>query len=87
MNTYKPAPDPPTKLGVYRVLAPTAGIHVSPLVLGVCPSGTEQARNGRNGQAVLDEVTRRVLCTTLAETSLILRIISEPIFVTGMRSP
>ena len=34
MNIYKPAPDPPTKLGVYRVLAPTAGIHVSPLVLG-----------------------------------------------------
>ncbi|KIJ55749.1 hypothetical protein M422DRAFT_24276 [Sphaerobolus stellatus SS14] len=33
-SLWKPAPPPPTKLGVYRVLSPKAGIRVSPLQLG-----------------------------------------------------
>ncbi|KAF2715938.1 aryl-alcohol dehydrogenase AAD14 [Polychaeton citri CBS 116435] len=31
---YQPAPDPPTPLGRYRILSSTAGIRVSPFVLG-----------------------------------------------------
>ena len=33
-NLWYPAPPPPTKLGVYRRLSTTAGVHVSPLQLG-----------------------------------------------------
>ncbi len=31
---FTPAPEPATRLGYYRKLAPRAGIHVSPLCLG-----------------------------------------------------
>ena len=31
---FSPAPEPATRLGYYRKLAPRAGIHVSPLCLG-----------------------------------------------------
>ena len=31
---FDPAPEPPTRLGFYRKLAPRAAIHVSPIVLG-----------------------------------------------------
>ena len=31
---FAPAPEPPTRLGYYRQLAPRAAIHVSPIVLG-----------------------------------------------------
>ncbi|GJJ13557.1 hypothetical protein Clacol_007812 [Clathrus columnatus] len=34
MAFYTPAPEPPTKLGRYRILSPTAGVRVSPLQLG-----------------------------------------------------
>ena len=34
MSLWQPAPAPPTKLGVYRRLSTTAGVHVSPLALG-----------------------------------------------------
>ncbi|KAE9397888.1 Aldo/keto reductase [Gymnopus androsaceus JB14] len=34
MSMFAPAPPPPTKLGVLRVLSPSAGVHVSPLCLG-----------------------------------------------------
>ncbi|GJJ13425.1 hypothetical protein Clacol_007679 [Clathrus columnatus] len=34
MSFYAPPPPPPTKLGRYRVLAPLAGVRVSPIVLG-----------------------------------------------------
>ncbi|KAK7062852.1 putative aryl-alcohol dehydrogenase aad14 [Paramarasmius palmivorus] len=34
MASFTPAPPPPTKLGVYRVFSPRAGVHVSPLALG-----------------------------------------------------
>ncbi|KAI1484488.1 putative aryl-alcohol dehydrogenase Aad14 [Biscogniauxia mediterranea] len=34
MSMFQPAPEPPTELGRYRVLAPSAGIRVSPLQLG-----------------------------------------------------
>ncbi|KAJ5092606.1 Aldo/keto reductase [Penicillium alfredii] len=36
---FKAAPEPPTPLGRYRVLAPTAGIRVSPLQLGAMSIG------------------------------------------------
>ncbi|KAF8824047.1 hypothetical protein HHX47_DHR9000145 [Lentinula edodes] len=34
MSLFQPAPPPPTKLGVLRVLSPNAGVHVSPICLG-----------------------------------------------------
>ncbi|KZT21949.1 aryl-alcohol dehydrogenase [Neolentinus lepideus HHB14362 ss-1] len=37
--SFPGAPPTPTKLGVYRQLAPRAGIHVSPLVLGAMSLG------------------------------------------------
>ncbi|GLB45499.1 putative aryl-alcohol dehydrogenase [Lyophyllum shimeji] len=36
---FAPAPPPPTKLGVYRRLSTTAGVHVSPLQLGAMSIG------------------------------------------------
>lgn len=36
---FKPAPEPPTALGKHRVLAPTAGVRVSPLCLGAMNFG------------------------------------------------
>ncbi|KIX93305.1 uncharacterized protein Z520_10948 [Fonsecaea multimorphosa CBS 102226] len=36
---FGPAPEPPTELGRYRVLSPTAGIRVSPLCLGAMSLG------------------------------------------------
>ncbi|KLO07372.1 Aldo/keto reductase [Schizopora paradoxa] len=34
MSLFTPAPEPPTRLGRYRQLSPSAGVHVSPLCLG-----------------------------------------------------
>ena len=42
MVLYSPAPPPPTKLGVYRRLSTTAGVHVSPLQLGAMSIGKSQ---------------------------------------------
>ncbi|KAI1167993.1 aryl-alcohol dehydrogenase [Nemania serpens] len=39
MSLFEPAPPPPTELGRYRVLCPTAGIRVSPLQLGAMSIG------------------------------------------------
>ncbi|KXT17955.1 hypothetical protein AC579_9581 [Pseudocercospora musae] len=39
MEMFRPAPDPPTPLGRYRVLSSTAGIRVSPLQLGAMSIG------------------------------------------------
>ena len=36
---WKPAPEPATKLGVYRVLSPQAGLRVSPICLGAMSIG------------------------------------------------
>ncbi|KAG6844594.1 hypothetical protein H0H87_005610 [Tephrocybe sp. NHM501043] len=36
---FAPAPPPPTKLGIYRQLSTTAGVHVSPLALGAMSIG------------------------------------------------
>ncbi|KAM7223367.1 aryl-alcohol dehydrogenase [Rhypophila decipiens] len=33
-DIFAPAPKPPTELGIYRVLSPSAGVRVSPLCLG-----------------------------------------------------
>lgn len=37
----RPAPTPKSALGYHRVLAPTAGVRVSPLCLGTMNFGTE----------------------------------------------
>ncbi|KIM78526.1 hypothetical protein PILCRDRAFT_824430 [Piloderma croceum F 1598] len=39
MSFWSPAPNPATKLGHYRALAPLAGVHVSPLQLGAMSIG------------------------------------------------
>ncbi|KAE9393173.1 Aldo/keto reductase [Gymnopus androsaceus JB14] len=39
MSIFQPAPEPPTKLGVYRVLSPRAGVRVSPICLGAMSIG------------------------------------------------
>ncbi|OAX40954.1 Aldo/keto reductase [Rhizopogon vinicolor AM-OR11-026] len=54
MNLYPPAPDPPNKLGVYRTLAPTAGVHVSPLALGAMSIGD---RWNEYGMGAMDEAS------------------------------
>ncbi len=36
---FVPAPEPPSKLGIYRVLSSRAGIRVSPLQLGAMSLG------------------------------------------------
>ncbi|KAJ3872295.1 Aldo/keto reductase [Lentinula edodes] len=41
MSIWQPAPDPPTKLGVYRVLSPRAGVRVSPICLGAMSIGDQ----------------------------------------------
>ncbi|KAK7678072.1 hypothetical protein QCA50_013481 [Cerrena zonata] len=38
-SLWSPAPPPPTKLGRHRQLAPTAGVHVSPICLGAMSIG------------------------------------------------
>jgi len=38
-DMFKPAPEPETKLGRYRILSSTAGIRVSPLQLGAMSIG------------------------------------------------
>lgn len=40
MSIFAPAPEPPSQLGIHRVLAPTAGVKVSPLCLGTMNFGT-----------------------------------------------
>ncbi|KAJ5496549.1 hypothetical protein N7463_008536 [Penicillium fimorum] len=40
---WAPAPEPTTELGRYRVLSPTAGIHVSPLQIGAMSIGNAWA--------------------------------------------
>lgn len=39
IEMFKPAPEPPTELGRYRILASTAGVRVSPLQLGAMSIG------------------------------------------------
>lgn len=39
-DLFKPAPEPPTELGRYRILSSTAGIRVSPLQLGAMSIGS-----------------------------------------------
>ncbi|KAI0717762.1 aryl-alcohol dehydrogenase [Cerioporus squamosus] len=43
---WAPPPPPPTKLGRHRQLAPTAGIHVSPICLGAMSIGDKWASLG-----------------------------------------
>ncbi|KAK0439109.1 Aldo/keto reductase [Armillaria borealis] len=46
MSLLKPADDPPTKLGIYRVLSSRAGVRVSPLSLGAMSIGDKWAAHG-----------------------------------------
>lgn len=46
MSLYELAPKPPTKLGIYRTLSPTAGVHVSPLALGAMSIGDKWHQYG-----------------------------------------
>jgi len=39
--SFKPVDDPPTKLGIYRVLSPRAGVRVSPICLGAMSIGDQ----------------------------------------------
>ncbi|KAE9408677.1 Aldo/keto reductase [Gymnopus androsaceus JB14] len=41
MSLFKPADEPPTKLGVYRILSPRAGVRVSPVCLGAMSIGDQ----------------------------------------------
>ncbi len=38
-SLFPPAPPPPSKLGIYRVLSSRAGVRVSPLQLGAMSIG------------------------------------------------
>lgn len=46
MSFFTPAPEPPTKLGRYRVLSPNAGVHVSPIALGAGSIGDQWEKMG-----------------------------------------
>jgi aryl-alcohol dehydrogenase-like predicted oxidoreductase len=46
MSFHAPPPPPPTKLGLYRVLSPHAGVHVSPLQLGAMSIGDKWGKYG-----------------------------------------
>ncbi|KAH6906620.1 NADP-dependent oxidoreductase domain-containing protein [Coprinopsis sp. MPI-PUGE-AT-0042] len=49
---WAPAPHPPTALGRYRKLSPTAGVHVSPLQLGGMSIGDKW---GKYGMGAMDK--------------------------------
>lgn len=47
MTSYwAPAPPPKTKLGQYRKLSPTAGVHLSPIALGAMSIGDKWEKAG-----------------------------------------
>ncbi|PBK64734.1 Aldo/keto reductase [Armillaria solidipes] len=46
MSLFQVASDPPTKLGIYRVLSSRAGVRVSPLVLGAMSVGDKWEAHG-----------------------------------------
>ena len=50
MSIFTPAPEPKTKLGVHRQLAPNAGVHVSPIQLGGMSVGDQWAEIGMGSQ-------------------------------------
>jgi aryl-alcohol dehydrogenase-like predicted oxidoreductase len=52
MATFFETPNPPTKLGHYRVLSPLAGIHVSPIQLGAMSIGDKW---GDMGMGAMDK--------------------------------
>lgn len=45
-HLFPPAPEPATKLGYYRQLAPRAAIHVSPFCLGAMSIGDKWEGRG-----------------------------------------
>lgn len=49
MSTLPVAPDPPTPLGRYRLLSPTASIRVSPIALGGMSIGDKWGSSTKEG--------------------------------------
>ena len=58
---WKPAPEPPTPLGRYRVLSPQAGIRVSPLALGGVSIGVQGNKVGEDTSESDKEASFRLL--------------------------
>ncbi|KAF9521236.1 NADP-dependent oxidoreductase domain-containing protein, partial [Crepidotus variabilis] len=54
MSFLQPPPEPPTKLGRYRVLARHAGVHVSPLTLGAMSIGDQWEKLGMGSMSKED---------------------------------
>lgn len=52
MSLFAPPPEPKTKLGIHRKLAPTAGVHVSPIQLGAMSIGDKW---GSFGMGAMDK--------------------------------
>ena len=52
MSTWARPPEPRTKLGVHRPLAPLAGLHVSPIQLGAMSIGDKW---GELGMGAMDK--------------------------------
>ena len=46
MSLFAPAPEPATRLGYYRTIAPRASTYVSPLCLGGMSIGDKWAAHG-----------------------------------------
>ncbi|KAG2342215.1 Aldo/keto reductase [Suillus weaverae] len=68
MSLYQLPPKPPTKLGIYRTLAPTAGVHVSPLALRAMSIGDKwhQYRMGAmDKQSSVKMAEKRGICDQL----------------------
>ena len=72
---FTPMPPPKTPLGLYRVLAPLAGIRVSPLQLGAMSIGDKGAHMGNMDKEQSFNSSTRI--TRQEETSSILRTSSE----------
>lgn len=53
-SLWKPFPEPQTKLAEYRQLAPTAGVHVSPLQLGAMSIGDQWHKVGMGAMSKED---------------------------------
>ncbi|KAF9522052.1 Aldo/keto reductase [Crepidotus variabilis] len=54
MSFFTPPPEPPTKLGRYRLLSPLAGVHVSPLALGAMSIGDQWDKIGMGSMSKED---------------------------------
>lgn len=51
-SIFQPAPEPASKLGVYRVLSPRSGVRVSPICLGAMSIGDDEKWNKVKSPAI-----------------------------------